>query len=323
MPKALGPLAIGLAWLFSASAHGSELHAYLTKDEAQKRASIDYSECSGDEVPECISHSLSCGEFGSANFTVTVGPVERIAASLIIGTEGAAEGQLLLAGGWPTTLAINSIEVSSNELDGGWMLSLTIGNAEAVFEHWNNSSTEGAEIEVGGERFSLAPRPGDGAKLMDFKAACGGSQQPASYGDSSWTLYGNPRFGFWIDIPPGFSGIVESTNGDGGIAKSADGNAELSIWGSHLTEGNFKSEVRERIELTRSYGWNVTYEKRDETWASWSGTKGDRVMYERAIAICDSGSAFFLLEYDTADIAEFGPVIDHLLKSFKPGTTCN
>ncbi|MEQ1945154.1 hypothetical protein ABMA32_22305 [Mesorhizobium sp. VNQ89] len=299
------------------------MYAYFAKDAAHKRASIDYSECTGAEVAECISHSLWCGEFGSLNFTVIVGPVERIAATLIIDTEGAAEGQLLLAGGWPTTLEINSIEVSSNELDGGWMLSLSIANGEAIFEHWNDSSTEGAEIEVGGQRFPLSPRSGDGAKLMELKAACAGFRQSVPPGDTSWTLYGNPRFGFWIDVPPGFSGIEESANGDGGIAKSADGNAELSVWGSHLPDGNFQSEVRERIELTQSYGWQITYEKTDKSWATWSGTKGARVMYERAIATCGSASAFFLLEYDKADIAKFDPLIKRLVESFKPGGTCN
>ncbi len=99
---------------------------------------------------------------------------------LIEGTEGAAEGQLLLTGGSSTTLEINAVEVVANELDGGWMLTLNIVDGEAMFDGWTDTSTEGATIEVGGERFSLAPQPGDGAKLIDFKSACADLRQKAA-----------------------------------------------------------------------------------------------------------------------------------------------
>jgi hypothetical protein len=171
-----------LCTAFSSPALSDELHAYFSKDDDRKSASVDYSECTGDEVAECISHSVSCSEdsWFSPEFVIIVGPVEQIATRLIQGTEGAAEGQLLLAGGWSTTLEINAVEVVANELDGGWMLTLKIVDGESMFEAWNDTSTEGAVIEVGGERFSLAPQPGDGAKLNDFKSACADFRRKAA-----------------------------------------------------------------------------------------------------------------------------------------------
>ncbi|MEP9387170.1 hypothetical protein [Mesorhizobium sp. KR9-304] len=147
---------------------------------------------------------------------------------------------------------------------------------------------------------------------------------PASVSsDSFWRRYGNARFGYWIDIPPGFSAITEAENGDGGTSKSEDGKVDLSVWGSHITEGDFAAEIWNRIELSNANGWKITYQKKTDEWASWSGTKGNRIMYQRAIALCDSQAAFFLLEYDHAEVAALDPMVERLVESFKSGEDCN
>jgi hypothetical protein len=101
-----------------------------------------------------------------------------------------------------------------------------------------------------------------------------------------------------------------------------DGTTELSVWGSHVTEGDFAAEVANRIELSSAYGWKITYQKKAEDWASWSGTKGGRVMYARAISLCRSRAAFFHLEYDLAEVATYDPVVERLVASLKSGD-CN
>lgn len=160
--------------------YGDDLNAYFDKDDSRQHAAIDYSECTGDEVTECVSHSLSCDEFGSPYFTIIVGPVDAIATRLIVGTEGEAEGRLSLAGDAGEILVINSIEVVANELDGGWMLLLRFSNGEELLDALSATSTESAYVEIGGERFSLAPQPGDGAKLIEFKTACADLRQKAA-----------------------------------------------------------------------------------------------------------------------------------------------
>lgn len=145
-----------------------------------------------------------------------------------------------------------------------------------------------------------------------FLAAAIGATNAADWGD-----YTNARFGYRIDIPPGFSAIAEAANGDGGVSRPADGSAELRIWGGYLTQGDFQEEVRWRIDRDVTDGWNVTYQKQHPAWASWSGTKGDRIFYERATPACDGAAAYFRLEYDTDHKQAFDTVVSRLVKSLR------
>ncbi|WP_280820049.1 hypothetical protein [Pseudaminobacter soli (ex Li et al. 2025)] len=137
---------------------------------------------------------------------------------------------------------------------------------------------------------------------------------------ADWQHYGNARYQYWVGILPGFSAISEADNGDGGVSQSSDGRTELRVWGGYLLEDNFKSEVKGRIDLVASDGWNVTYRKQAPTWASWSGLKGDRVFYERAVPVCDGAAAYFRLEYDKDQAKNFDPIVSRLVKSLKSGT---
>ncbi|MEO3998893.1 hypothetical protein [Mesorhizobium sp. CAU 1732] len=139
---------------------------------------------------------------------------------------------------------------------------------------------------------------------------------------ADWGSYGNARFGYWIDIPPGFSKVEESENGDGGISVSPDGDTELRIWGSHITEGEFLSEVGLRIDQDKAEGWEITYERKTRRWASWSGRRSERVMYERAIPLCRDQAAYFQIEYDRSDIERNGPVVERLVKSLRSNGEC-
>jgi hypothetical protein len=137
---------------------------------------------------------------------------------------------------------------------------------------------------------------------------------------AEWRPYGNARFNYWIDIPPGFSAVNEAENGDGGSSESAEGNARLSVWGSYLTEGSFRSETKRRVEQDRAAGWTVRLQKLERTWAVWSGSKGTRIFYERATPACDGAAAYFRLEYDKERAKAFDAVIVRLGKSLRAGT---
>lgn len=132
---------------------------------------------------------------------------------------------------------------------------------------------------------------------------------------TDWKPYGNARFQYWIDIPPSFMGVKESENGDGGSSLSPDGRAELRVWGSYLTEGSFAAEVSWRIDQDRSNGWIIAYRKQEVNWAIWSGTKGDRIFYERAIPVCGDATAYFRLEYNKEQKKTYDPIISRLVKS--------
>lgn len=134
-----------------------------------------------------------------------------------------------------------------------------------------------------------------------------------------WKPYGNARYNYWIDVPSDFSAMEESANGDGGTAQSPDGRARLAVWGSHPSEGGFANDVIWRVGQEESEGWSVAYKRQKSSWAAWSGSKGDRVYYERAIPVCNGAVAYFRLEYDKAQAKVFDPVIARLVKSLRGG----
>jgi hypothetical protein len=136
---------------------------------------------------------------------------------------------------------------------------------------------------------------------------------------SDWRHYGNARFQYGIDIPPGFSGIVESDNGDGGVSRSVDGRAELAVWGSYLADRGFAAETGWRLDEDRRDGWTITYRKQAKTWAVWSGVKDNRIVYERAIAGCGDAAAYFRLEYDRDRAATLDSIVARLGKSLRKG----
>ncbi|RWD28658.1 hypothetical protein [Mesorhizobium sp.] len=134
---------------------------------------------------------------------------------------------------------------------------------------------------------------------------------------ADWSSYDNARFGYRIDIPPGFSAVAEAANGDGGVSQSDNGHTELRVWGGYLTEGDFEAEVRWRIDQDVADGWNVTYQKQHSSWASWSGAKRERIFYERAIPACDGAVVYFRLEYKKSQLKAFDPVVARLVKSLR------
>ncbi len=79
---------------------------------------------------------------------------------------------------------------------------------------------------------------------------------------AEWTTYSNPRFGASVDIPPGFvNDVPASENGDGLIFHSADGQAELLVWGGNLTDGDFKLDSAIRLNRELDYDWQVSYRR--------------------------------------------------------------
>ena len=132
---------------------------------------------------------------------------------------------------------------------------------------------------------------------------------------ADWGHYVNPRFGYAIDLPPGFVGQGESTNGDGQLFKTPT--ALLAVYGMNMVDVDFETEVRQDQEDAQHDGWNITYQMSTPSAASYSGIKGGRVLYARMIVLCGETLAGFAVEYSRADIPAFDPVIARLLRSLK------
>lgn len=132
---------------------------------------------------------------------------------------------------------------------------------------------------------------------------------------AGWTHYFNARFGYGIDIPPGFSEVREADNSDGGVSRSADGAAELRVWGAYLVDGDFKSDVAERVRSDAGDGWTISYDRRTARNASWSGSKGPRILYMRAAKGCDDSAAYFQIIYDRSELKAYDKIVKRLVKS--------
>lgn len=162
-----------IAVLSATSARSEELFSYFSQSDDPPRTSVTISPCTGDEVAECVSHSLSCAKApgGEPELTIVVGDVEKIASSLIVGTKGQAKARLKLAGG-SVSLAITSVRLDSNDMDGGWIATVGLGRIDDFYDVLTEKGSEGASLVVAGKHFPLAPQKGDGKKLVAWKDAC-------------------------------------------------------------------------------------------------------------------------------------------------------
>ena len=138
---------------------------------------------------------------------------------------------------------------------------------------------------------------------------------------ASWQPYVNARFGFAVEIPPGFMLLNEADNGDG--RSYARGAATLAVWGHYLTEGDFKVEVAGRRETYRREGWDISYDRETNGWASLSGTRGNTIFYHRVIRLCDDAVSSFVLEFPKASKPEYSPIVSKLVKTLRPAEGCS
>ncbi len=132
---------------------------------------------------------------------------------------------------------------------------------------------------------------------------------------ADWEAYGNARFGYSIEVPPGFEWGKEADNGDGRSFRS--GATKLLVWGGNITEDSFESAVAAAKAFAIGDGWGITYEAVTPNWASFSGTQGKRVLYQRMIALCDMQYAAFRLEYSAVDIGTLESVVERLVQTLK------
>lgn len=130
---------------------------------------------------------------------------------------------------------------------------------------------------------------------------------------ASWEAYGNARFGYSIEVPPGFDWGKEADNGDGRAFR--DGATKLFVWGGNIIEDSFEDAVAAAQALSGDDGWTITYEAVTPSWASFSGTQGMRILYQRMIRLCDAQYAAFRLEYSAVDIGKLEPVVNRLVQT--------
>ncbi len=137
-----------------------------------------------------------------------------------------------------------------------------------------------------------------------------------------WRPYANARFGYAIDIPGDFRVTAEADNGDGMTLTSKDGKAELRVFGANRMEDDFAAEVKSRVAMDKQDGWAIGYNRSSKTWASYSGSRKDRILYVRAIALCHDAIGYFTLDYPKAALTPYDPIVAHMVKTLAAPPRC-
>lgn len=132
-----------------------------------------------------------------------------------------------------------------------------------------------------------------------------------------WGLYDNARFGYRIEVPPGFSGGGEAANGDGQVFTLAGGTQELRVFGGTALDG-FEAWANGTIDAARNDGWNLTNAQSTPSWLGFGGLRNGMVVYTRAVAVCGGDQfASFELTYPDDAMAEVGQMLNRLIGSLR------
>jgi hypothetical protein len=132
-----------------------------------------------------------------------------------------------------------------------------------------------------------------------------------------WGGYEDARFGFSIDIPPGFENVARGVELQTFIA--AGGTQVLTVRGGSVLPGSFDDIWRETQSFYRDAGWTLRYAPAPPNWTSFRGVRRDRMLYVKIIPLCGGTRqyAMFALEYAEQDAAALDPVVGHLAASLK------
>lgn len=154
-------------------------------------------------------------------------------------------------------------------------------------------------------------------RILIFALVLGISAAPAFA-----KLFGNARFGFFVDIPAVFSVVdPEPENGDGRRFHTPDNSAELTATGGWIMADDFAGEVANDKAFTVQDGWKITYESKvTKSAASYSGIKAGRIFYSRMVTSCGGKAhASYWLEYPVVAKAKYEGMIKGLNATLKAG----
>jgi hypothetical protein len=130
-----------------------------------------------------------------------------------------------------------------------------------------------------------------------------------------WATYSNPRFGVTVDYPAHLFTVQDppSENGDGQTFHTADGRAELMVYG--LT--NLERE-RPDVYLSRHVNLDdVSYKKVGADFYVVSGTRGTIIFYERCNFPKDDVLNCFSITYPTVEKAAWDAIVTRISRSLR------
>ena len=133
----------------------------------------------------------------------------------------------------------------------------------------------------------------------------------------TWRTNYTTRFGATADVPAKWIVDPPPMNDDGRIFRSPNGRAQITVSGGFVIETK-EEEIASRAEP--GIGETITYQKRGPGWIIVSGTKGDRIFYEKWILTChDTIWNDLRIEYPEADKPKYDALVTHVSASLRMG----
>jgi hypothetical protein len=139
---------------------------------------------------------------------------------------------------------------------------------------------------------------------------------------ADWWTYANPRFGYAIELPSEFHMAAEPDNGDGITLASTDRSAQLAVFGSNIVEGDFSTQAKTRLGFIKDDGWRISYSKTTSRSFSYSGTREDRIIYVRGVALCNGAVALFQIDYPKPAMQRYDAIVMRLVRSLHATEKC-
>jgi len=137
-----------------------------------------------------------------------------------------------------------------------------------------------------------------------------------------WWSYDNARFGYMIDLPDAFAISGHPDGSDGLTLAPPDKSAKLVVFGTRLLQDDFAAQAKFRMALAKSDGWQMSYSKVAGRAVSFSGIRGDRILYARGVALCNGDAAFFQIDYPKGEMQRYDAVVMRLARSLRPAEKC-
>lgn len=135
----------------------------------------------------------------------------------------------------------------------------------------------------------------------------------------AWRTYANPRFGATVDYPALFAIEDEPpANGDGQRFFTSDRRARLAVYGFNNASGSTPAQI---MASSRKDGVAYSYaDGRPDSYVL-SGTRGDRIVYERCLRSRVDRTIFNCvdLEYPAAEQPAWGPIVTRISRSLRSG----
>jgi serine/threonine-protein kinase len=138
-------------------------------------------------------------------------------------------------------------------------------------------------------------------------------------GALNWRTYQNDRYGTTIDYPSTFKPQPPPDNDDGRVFKGADG-ADFRVFASYNALDFDLAQYRDFTVKHLDAGAVVTYQADGNDWFVISGTKGDKVFYERhLLSHGEQMTEGFVITYPASLKQTYDPIVARMAKSFRPG----